>query len=326
MPLMTGAQIIWTRLDALARCHPKILRAGAVPCWLWVCGIMWCNTQKAHDGFIPSEVIPTLYPIIPPEQLDASVAVLIRVGLWEQRADGVQTHDYNDFQPTADELARMSGSKAEAGRRGGLKSGETRRRKGETKQNEAPASKQDEALASEATHEATKPGPIRSDPVRSEPASETRARGVVSTTDPGLVEPPWVDEAIASVELSTGETFDRGCVWSKYQATRERDRLPMSAADFRAFLSSWAAKQKADRIAAREREASRPAGSRPTHEEPKPAPYHFEAPIAAPDVEPEAPITRPRIIKRVRRSESELEACRRLAAGDFIHASGGSSS
>lgn len=154
-----AASPIWGKIDVLARFHPKILAAGPIACWLWVCGILWCNTQKRHDGFIPAAVVPTLYPL-EADDLKRAVALLIKVGLWERRAGGAaQVHDYNDFQPTAAEMETRSSARAEAGRLGGVRSGETRRSK-----REASASKQREANAKREASEATKPdldlGPI----------------------------------------------------------------------------------------------------------------------------------------------------------------------
>ncbi len=64
----------------------------------------------------------------------------------------------------------------------------------------------------------------------------------------GSMPPPWAATAVDALAMSTGETFDAAITWAKYQAGRERDGKPMTEADYRAFLASWAARQKTDRV------------------------------------------------------------------------------
>src|SRR5690606_21095184 len=88
------------------------------------------------------------------------------------------------------------------------------------------------------------------------PSLSLSGSDLVSRSDPpdrSGSPPDWAARAVESVELSTGETFDRPMVWAKYQATRERDGRPLNAPDFRGFLVSWASRQKAERVNQRER-------------------------------------------------------------------------
>jgi hypothetical protein len=118
----------WVRLDDQARQHRKLLAAGPTAAWLWVCGLMYCNSQKAHDGIIPSVAVPVLYPI-PNWRKEA--ARLVAVGLWEQVGDDYAVHDYHEYQLTAEEVENLSLRRAQAGRAGGLRSAERRRSNGQ---------------------------------------------------------------------------------------------------------------------------------------------------------------------------------------------------
>lgn len=140
----------WVRIDDQARSHRKVLSAGAAGAWLWICGLMYCNSQKARDGFIPEEAVAVLYPI-PGWRREA--ARLVTIGLWERVTGGYLVHDYHDYQPSAEDAERIREQRAIAGRIGGTNSGKQRRSKPEAN---------DEAKPKHVGAEATKPVP---DPV-----------------------------------------------------------------------------------------------------------------------------------------------------------------
>jgi len=128
--------VTWVKIDDRAREHIKQLRAGAEACWLWACGLMYCNAQKAHDGFIPNEMVPLLYPVRAATKLAAR---LVDVGLWERVDGGYRVHDYHDYQPTLEQAMSLSAKRAEAGRAGGLRSGAKRSSKTEAKPKQDPS-------------------------------------------------------------------------------------------------------------------------------------------------------------------------------------------
>ncbi len=115
----------WVRLDDQARQHPKLLMVGPTAAWLWVCGLMWANTQKAHDGVIPTIAVPVLYPV-PTWKREA--ARLVEAGLWEPIEGGYRIHDYHEYQLSAETAADLSEKRKAAGRLGGQRSGDARRR------------------------------------------------------------------------------------------------------------------------------------------------------------------------------------------------------
>lgn len=144
----------WVKLDDQARQHPKLIAAGPEAVCLWACGLMWCNTQKARDGFIPHVMVKVLYPM---PRIEKATAKLVEVGLWEPVEGGFQVHDYHDFQPSAEDAESLSAKRAAAGRAGGRRSGEARRSK-MTPATEA-VSKQVASFCFEANQAANEPRP-----------------------------------------------------------------------------------------------------------------------------------------------------------------------
>lgn len=88
--------------------------------------------------------------------------------LWERVSGGYQVHDFADYQPSREEVIALRATRAEAGRKGGLRSGSTRRSKGEANASasaQAPAAPPLEANAnpghnpSETDTDTTTPNP-----------------------------------------------------------------------------------------------------------------------------------------------------------------------
>lgn len=153
----------WAKLDDRANEHEKQLAAGAKACWMWACGLMYCNRQPKRLGRIPKAVAEggMLYPGT--GRKDAKK--LVDVGLWEDCGEFYQVHNYHGWNP------ELSEKRSEAGRRGGQASGEARR--------EAKPEANTKQLASEdeANHEA------KSEPRARTPApAPAGARGIHTTT------------------------------------------------------------------------------------------------------------------------------------------------
>lgn len=181
----------WVRIDDGAPDHPKLLKAGAEACWLWVCGLAYCNRQaKKRDGFIPTEKVPALYPIRGAMRLADK---LVEVGLWERVDGGFLVHDYLEFQPTSD----LRAARAEAGRRGGQRSGEVRRSNGEAKPKQVASTK--EPIGSNPDPDPD-PDPEKNPPVvprdTAEPYPREAASGSRRIPDPfgdGTVATAWAE-------------------------------------------------------------------------------------------------------------------------------------
>jgi len=127
----------WFKTDDGFWRHRKVRRLGrakvSVPAQvacagLWQLAGSWA-ADDTSDGFVPREQVEQWDPKL---QLAAR---LVDVDLWhETEVDGepgYRFHDWADYNPTADEVADKRAKRAAAGRRGGVKSGETRRTKPE---------------------------------------------------------------------------------------------------------------------------------------------------------------------------------------------------
>jgi len=124
----------WVKLDDHANEHEKQVDAGPEACWLWACGLMYCNRQKKRTGFIPETQLPGLYVRFTPKKAKDLAKELVRVRLWEKVDGGYLVHDYDQYQPSSGGGgggSDLSSKRAEAGRAGGLRSGESRRSKPE---------------------------------------------------------------------------------------------------------------------------------------------------------------------------------------------------
>lgn len=90
----------WIRIDDQVPRHPKHLKAGPEACWLWVCGLAYCQSQLT-DGFIPAEALTSLSNVRKP---DEKAARLVSAGLWDVATGGYRVHDYLVYQPSAEQV------------------------------------------------------------------------------------------------------------------------------------------------------------------------------------------------------------------------------
>lgn len=109
---------MWVKLDDGFTEHIKLERAGPLAGWLHVCALCYCARQLS-DGRIPKSKALRLADVPKPSALAAK---LVEVGLWEEDGEDYVVHDYHDWNPTAAEEIDKRRKRAEAGRKGGLKS------------------------------------------------------------------------------------------------------------------------------------------------------------------------------------------------------------
>lgn len=146
----------WFKVDDTFPFNPKVMECPVEAIGLWVLAGAW-SCQQLTDGFIPEHVLPVL------RSKPEFASHLLRVGLWKQTDGGYQFHDWDDYQPSAAKWKDIRQKRAEAGRKGGIRSGEARR----------------EANAEAKTKQALKQTrtPTRPDPTRLELPNGSSKRG-----------------------------------------------------------------------------------------------------------------------------------------------------
>lgn len=92
----------WVKLDDNFPSHPKVLEAGDLAAWLYVCGLCYSGNNLT-DGFIPDFALPRLTALPKPAGLADR---LVKVGLWEVVKGGWQVHDYTKKQRTKERVER----------------------------------------------------------------------------------------------------------------------------------------------------------------------------------------------------------------------------
>lgn len=101
----------WVYLDDQFPDHPKVARAGGDAAWLFVCGLAYCKRFKT-DGRIPRNQVPRLSDR---DDLEAVVATLLRVRLWEEAGeDDYLIHDYDDWNRPAESRSELGRKAAKA--------------------------------------------------------------------------------------------------------------------------------------------------------------------------------------------------------------------
>jgi len=90
----------WVKLDDQFTSHPKLIQAGPLAGWLYICGLTYC-ARYLTDGFIPSPAVRLLADLKKnQEQVDS----LVEAGLWVKCEGGYQVHDYLDYNPSSEQV------------------------------------------------------------------------------------------------------------------------------------------------------------------------------------------------------------------------------
>lgn len=90
----------WLKIDDQFPNHPKVVEAGPLAGWLFICGLGYAG-QYLTDGFIPEKQVRRLADVESPDQLADK---LCEVGLWERVKDGYQIHGYLEYNPSAERV------------------------------------------------------------------------------------------------------------------------------------------------------------------------------------------------------------------------------
>lgn len=130
----------WARFDDHFDDDPDCDIVGPEAACLFICSITW-SSRNETDGFIPCARAAKLMGCSP-DAIDRLTQEAVR--WWVEVPGGWQVRNYLKYNPSRAELEAQRAAKVEAGRKGGEKSGEVRRRN----LSEASAQPSFEALAS----------------------------------------------------------------------------------------------------------------------------------------------------------------------------------
>lgn len=87
----------WFKVDDQLAFHPKAIDAGNTAMGLWVRAGSWCGAHLT-EGELPTHMIRTLGA----QTRDAKR--LVDVGLWEKTSDGYRFRNWDEYQPTKDQV------------------------------------------------------------------------------------------------------------------------------------------------------------------------------------------------------------------------------
>ena len=104
----------YVQVESSVARHPKFIKAGPAPSWLWLCGLAYCQ-EGLTDGFIPTSALEYL-GVKNARQLATR---LVEATLWETTAGGWMVHDYLKHNKPAAEVQSLRARRAAGGNLGG---------------------------------------------------------------------------------------------------------------------------------------------------------------------------------------------------------------
>lgn len=168
----------WFQVDDQLAMHRKVCEAGNAAMGLWVRAGAW-SMANLTEGFVSKPAAKTLGTA-------SQAKALVSSGLWVEVEGGYQFHEWGARQLSAEQIAERRRKRAEAGAKGGTKSGESRR----GGKPEANREAKPEASASAKAEQKRTPVPVptqkNSSYVPTE-ATDTNAQGISATPGADLV-------------------------------------------------------------------------------------------------------------------------------------------
>lgn len=188
----------WAKLDDGFTDHPKIIDAGPLAGWLYVCGLTY-SARLLTDGFIPQGQVRKLADVDNAMDLAAR---LLEVGLWERTDGGFRIHDYLEYNPSAAHIKEER------------KAAQERMRK--VRSREVQANNEDVRLNNERSSPAGSPEVHQPRPVPSRPTPVPDLRDDI----PPLVPPVGGDDSLSeeSVKEKRATRLPKG--WALSDALR----------------------------------------------------------------------------------------------------------
>lgn len=105
----------WVKVDDTFPDHPKALDLTLAAKGLWLEGLCYVNRQQT-DGALPAAFLRR----VGDDDARRSADELVAAGLWHATETGWAIHDYLDHQRSREQIATISATRSEAGKRGGV--------------------------------------------------------------------------------------------------------------------------------------------------------------------------------------------------------------
>jgi len=103
--VMAGTQ--WVRIDAGYLRNPKVRRVGRDGALLHLSAILYLGEHRIDSGLLPPEALDVITPPAYLRRPDATIARLVKAGLWHpDMSGGFLVHDYDELNGEASEAAR----------------------------------------------------------------------------------------------------------------------------------------------------------------------------------------------------------------------------
>lgn len=202
----------WAKLDDSFFRHRKARAAGKDGRALFVASLCWCGAQlsNGHIGTADLQLLAAEAEV----RGTATARRLVDAGLWEEVDDGWVVHDYLDWNLPAEAELEKRRARAEAGRKGGLKS----RPPGSKREPPTEASGEAIASANEKQNGTPSPSPSPSltgeSPLVSSSVTDAR-RGRVEEAIKALSRAD-VDAALArGVHIGNEPAYRRSCATAR---------------------------------------------------------------------------------------------------------------
>lgn len=136
---------LWFRLNGDFAEHPKVIDLSDRAFRLYISGLCY-TARNLTDGFLSDRAVKVVCALCLAQR--RHIVELRDAGLWIVNDDGFDVKDYLIYNPSAETMKGLRDQRREAGRKGGLESGKTRR--ANKASGEANASSKREAVASPA--------------------------------------------------------------------------------------------------------------------------------------------------------------------------------
>ncbi len=229
---------MWIKLDDQFSDHPKIIEAGPLAAWLYVCGLTYA-ARYLTDGYIPAGQVRKLADVDNASELAAK---LVEVGLWESIDGGYLIHDYLEYNPNREDVMATREARAEAGARGGRRKAAASKTPSKSA-SKTPANCQANAIAKSKQKSTPSPSPSPSSAqFDSDREGEEESRVSTPAKAPPIPE-PWPDEPAGKVMAADHPIYVYHEVTNRYPSKAQANAMTEQVNDielWRECVKAWA--------------------------------------------------------------------------------------